>query len=204
MRTFTSSLSMVGPGSSPSSDENFHEFFVYGRPGKFTFQVSASLPSTVQSVSSFLGHMPELPDWIQEKAMVSCQKGTASIKAKYELAKKFGVPVSGVWIQDWSGQKLTQFGDRVYWNWKWDQKHYPGLDQLIKDWAKEGVRVLGYINPNLDSVGDLFKEAASKGYLVKNSTGDIYLRRSISLIFGQIDMTNPDAYNWYKNEGNVL
>ncbi|KAK3780725.1 hypothetical protein RRG08_050690 [Elysia crispata] len=181
------------------SDDNFHEFFVYKRPGKFTFRVADSLPSTVQSVSRFLGNMPELPDWIQEKAIVAVQGGTDRMKQKCEIGKKFGVPFSGVWIQDWSGQKHTPFGDRVFWNWKWDKNHYPELDQIIKDWAKDGIRLLGYINPNLDSSGDLFKEAASKGYLVKNSTGGVYLRRSITLIFGQVDLTNPDAYNWYKN-----
>lgn len=181
------------------SDANFHEFFVYGPPGKFTFQVSASLTSTVQSVSSFLGSMPDLPDWIQERAIVSVQRGMDNLQAKYNITKQFGVPISAIWIQDWSGQKITSFGDRVFWNWKWDPKHYPGLDQVIQTWAKEGVKVLAYINPNLDADGDLFKEAAAKGYLVKNSTGQVYLRRSVTLIFGQVDLTSPDAYNWYKN-----
>ncbi|RUS85116.1 hypothetical protein EGW08_007121 [Elysia chlorotica] len=181
------------------SDDNFHEVFIYKQPGKFTFQVADNLTSTVQAVSNFLGHMPELPDWIQEGVIVAVQGGTNRMKEKYEIGKKFQVPISGVWIQDWSGQKHTPFGNRVFWNWEWNKDHYPGLNQTIKDWAKEGVRILGYINPNLDSTGDLFKEAASKGFLVKNRTGGVYLRRSLSLIFGQVDMTNPAAYGWYKD-----
>ena len=46
---------------------------------------------------------------------------------KFNIAQKAGVPVSGMWIQDWSGQKLTPFGNRVFWNWKWNPNHYPGL-----------------------------------------------------------------------------
>ena len=49
----------------------------------------------------------------------------------YEEAKAAGVRVSGLWIQDWSGNIYTQFGKRVYWDWVWNQQHYPGQSASI-------------------------------------------------------------------------
>ncbi len=45
-------------------------------------------------------------------------------------AEEEGLPLTGLWIQDWSGHINTSFGYRVFWNWEWDPKQYPG--QLAK------------------------------------------------------------------------
>ncbi|MFP1528910.1 hypothetical protein ACLB1R_27845 [Escherichia coli] len=39
-----------------------------------------------------------------------------------------GVKVNGIWAQDWSGIRMTSFGKRVMWNWKWNSENYPQLD----------------------------------------------------------------------------
>ena len=40
-------------------------------------------------------------------------------------AEEAGLSVTGFWIQDYSGQITTVFGQRVFWNWCWDPEHYP-------------------------------------------------------------------------------
>ena len=40
--------------------------------------------------------------------------------------------VAGMWIQDWSGKIVTDFGTRVFWNWKWNETWYPNLDTVIR------------------------------------------------------------------------
>jgi len=45
----------------------------------------------------------------------------------------------------------------------------------------------------------LFDIAAEKGYFVKNSTGQPYIMKSISIEFVSIDFTNVDARKWYKD-----
>ncbi len=66
--------------------------------------------------------------------------------------------VSGLWIQDWSGKIVTEFGTRVFWNWRWNETWYPNLDTVIADLKQEGVRVTAYITPHLNVDGDVFKE----------------------------------------------
>lgn len=58
--------------------------------------------------------------------------------------------------------------------------------------------MLGYINPNLNAKGDLFKEAADKGYFVKNISGLPYLTDFGEFYCGTVDFTNPVARDWYK------
>ena len=43
-----------------------------------------------------------------------------------------GVPVCGIWAQDWQGINVTSFGQRLRWNWEWDRERYPGLDEAIR------------------------------------------------------------------------
>ena len=106
--------------------------------------------------------------------------------------------MTGLWIQDWVGRIQTSFGSRLFWNWEWDKNQYPNLDTEIVKLKAQGVRVFAYINPNLNREGDLFKEADGQGLLVKNSSGDTYIVDYGEFYCGIVDLTNPEAVEWYK------
>lgn len=36
-----------------------------------------------------------------------------------------GVPLAGLWLQDWCGKRMDSFGSRVLWNWILDPQRYP-------------------------------------------------------------------------------
>ena len=65
---------------------------------------------------------------------------------------------------------------------------------------QNNVRVLAYINPNLNIKGSLFQEGAPKGYFIKNITNQPYLTDFGEFYAATVDLTNPDAYNWYKGK----
>ena len=72
----------------------------------------------IQEFTLFTGRMKPLPSWITEGAVLGLEGG--EIKVKQILQKVSSVPqlpISAVWIQDWSGQR--DFGSRVgvWWNW---------------------------------------------------------------------------------------
>ena len=48
---------------------------------------------------------------------------------RLKAAQDQGVDVNGLWIQDWAGIKKTSFGQRLFWNWKWNPQRYPGIDK---------------------------------------------------------------------------
>jgi alpha-glucosidase len=44
----------------------------------------------------------------------------------------------------------------------------------------------------------LFTEAEPKGYLAKNNEGKTYLVDFGEFFAGIVDLTNPEAFNWFK------
>jgi alpha-glucosidase len=149
---------------------------------------------------------PALPDWVYSAAIVGMQGGTAQVREVYAGLKQRNTPMAAFWLQDWVGQRKTSFGKQLWWNWEVDYDRYPGWDQLVGDLNKDGVAVMVYASPYLANISglkpnmrrNLFQEASSKGYLIKNASGEPYLVLSTDFYFGMLDLTNPAARDWYK------
>ena len=81
-------------------------------------------------------------------AILGVQGGTDKMLQHLDEAREHGIQVNsvfkecvdkldfcqvaGMWIQDWSGKIVTDFGTRVFWNWKWNETWYPNLDTVIR------------------------------------------------------------------------
>lgn len=152
----------------------------------------------LRELSAVLGRQPELPDWVYDGAILGIQGGTDVLLRKTETCLAHGMPVTGAWIQDWEGRRVTAFGKQLMWNWEWDRELYPKLDEAIRDLSRKNVRVLGYCNPFLAIEKPLYKEAAARGYCVKDKNGKDYLVTITTFPAAMVDLTNPDAWNWLK------
>lgn len=155
----------------------------------------------ISTYSNYSGRMRELPEWVHNGAILCLEGGTDAMKAYVDQMTEARVPVSAVWIQDWTGQNPTSVGIQVWWNWQLDTKLYPGwqdLRQLIAD--RLGARILLYVNPFLTTQqghDDLYQYAKSAGYLVRNQSGDPYPVPN-AFVAGLVDLTNPNAFEWLK------
>jgi alpha-glucosidase len=178
--------------------EDRHELHYWGLPKELVFGAAPSMLGVVSALSALLGRQPELPDWVYDGVILGIQGGTGTCLRKLEAARARGVPVCGIWAQDWEGIRMTSFGKRLMWDWQWDSALYPGLDRTIAELKAEGVRFLGYINPYVAAGKPLFAEASSKGYLARNAAGDDYLVDFGEFDAGIVDFTNPAAAAWYK------
>jgi len=145
-----------------------------------------------------VGTQPPLPDWAYDGAVLGIQGGTEVVERKIEAAKAAGMPVCGVWCQDWQGARITAVGSQLMWNWEWDAGRYPGLDEAIPRWRAQGVRFMGYINPFLAIEKELYAYASPRGYCVKDRRGKDYLVKSTTFSSAMVDFTNPEAYEWIK------
>ncbi|MBI3396634.1 MAG: alpha-glucosidase [Spirochaetia bacterium] len=160
----------------------------------------------VEEYTRYSGRMRTLPDWIQEGAVIGMQGGTDAVRKAWERAKTAGVPIAAFWLQDWVGQRKTNFGKQLWWNWELDQERYPEWDKLVSDLKRDGIRVMVYINPFLVDMSrrpsvkrNLFKEAADNGFLVKDRAGAPYLIPNTDFSAGILDLTNPAARVWMKD-----
>lgn len=177
--------------------ENYIEIEIWDFP-KITIIEGNNFKEIIKEFTKYIGKQPALPDWTLDGIILGIQGGTETLFKKLEIAEKYDIKVNGVWCQDWVGKKITSFGKRLFWNWEWDKNAYPELDKKIKYLNEKGIKFLGYINPYLINEGSLFKEAASKNYLVKNVKGEPYLVDFGEFYGGIVDLTNDEAFEWYK------
>lgn len=152
------------------------------------------------------GRMRALPAWIERGAVLGVQGGTDIVLGKIAAAERAGTPIAALWVQDWVGQRVDPTGGkRLWWTWTMDKDRYHGWERLVSVLKAKNIRVMGYINPYLANLAttlpnrrDLFGEASRAGYLVKNAKGEPYMRGAPHYRFGMIDLTNRNAWNWYK------
>lgn len=151
--------------------------------------------------------MSPLPEWTQQGAIVGLEGGSDNVTRIVDTLLQNGVPIKGVWLQDWVGLRHSDIdGDRLIWNWQVNRDYYPTWDEMVGRWNnKHGMRVMTYVNPFfsdpsgfVDGSRNFFQEGFASGYFVRNSTGDVYMQNSITIAFATLDLTNPSARSWMK------
>lgn len=178
---------------------NFHELQIWEVPAKVRLECADSFSELLKKETAFFGRQPELPDWIYNGLIFGVQGGNDRSFGLAEKVQQGGVKLAGIWCQDWCGKRVTSFGKRLQWDWHFQENMYPGLPDKIQELHKSGVRFLGYVNPYLVNDGMLFREGEEKGYFVKRHDGKTYLVDFGEFYCGAVDLTNPAAFQWFKN-----
>ncbi|HEX3348592.1 MAG TPA: alpha-glucosidase [Acetobacteraceae bacterium] len=174
----------------------FHELEVWNVPQWLEFWAAPDYPSLVSAISHRFGRPPPLPDWATRGVIVGLKQGVRS----FDLLERYidaGVPVSGLWCEDWAGVRETSFGTRLFWDWRANAARYPDLDARIAGLATRGIRYLGYVNPYLCDDGTLFGEAESLGHFARDADGGTYRVDFGEFDCGVIDFTSAAACAWF-------
>ena len=176
-------------------NNHMHGQFIHG----------ATLLDQIEAFTAYSGRMPSLPDWIHRGAVVGMMGGSDRVRATYATLKKAGANISAFWLQDWVGTRHTPFGTRLWWNWELDETRYPDWHALTDELARDGISMMGYINPYLADPSSKpgikvnhYQEALENGYLVHNSDGTIALIKQGGFDAAIVDITNPAARSWFK------
>lgn len=164
----------------------------------FVIGLEESAAAAVGALSAYLGRQPGLADWADRGMWLGLQGGTETILRKKDAALAAGIPLSGLWVQDWEGRRVTAFGSQLFWDWRYSQEMYPRLPDTIAGLKKEGIRFLGYINPFLAIEGELYKEASARGFCVKDARGNDAMIVVTTFPAALLDLSNPDAFEWIK------
>jgi sulfoquinovosidase len=157
----------------------------------------------IRAYTQYAGRMRPLPSWVDRGAIVGIQGGTDVVRQRVAVLQASGVPLAGVWLQDWVGQRVTSFGSRLLWNWTLNTARYPGWDQMVADLRRQGIRVMTYINPMLaDAAGipgpqrNLYAEALARGLVIRRPDGAPYIVDQGGFSAALIDLTSPAARAW--------
>lgn len=187
----------------------------FSRPGQASLEswsgtLSAEMavgedPSDILRIRAAGQQRPGLADWVQEGAVLGLQGGTERVRGIVSDMQESGADISAVWLQDWTGKRVTDFGDRLWWTWQLDDQTYPGWKQMVDDFHKQDIKVLTYVNimvvDSADKSGkpvtNLYRQAEARGFLVKDQSGKPYLADQNGYDAALVDLTNPRARDWY-------
>jgi alpha-glucosidase len=167
-------------------------------PSRLVFGSAPSFAELARENARYFGLQPEPPAWVNDGVILGVQGGTQVCLDKLAAAKAAGVPVAGIWAQDWEGIRRTSFGQRLAWNWEADPGRYPDLAGTCAKLKAEGVRFLVYANCYLACDKALFAEAERLGVLVHNKSGGVYRFDAGEFDAGIPDLTNPAGREWFK------
>lgn len=180
-------------------NEAFHELQFWAVPNRIRIEAANNWENLLYRLSEFFGRQPLLPDWIYNGVILGVQGGAERAFSLAERTLQSGVPLAGIWCQDWAGKRETSFGRRLQWDWKLNEKMYPGLPEKIHEYKEHGIRFLAYNNGYLVNDGELYREAKEKGYFALSADGGDYLVDFGEFYCGVVDLTNPEAFEWYKD-----
>lgn len=178
---------------------DFHELQFWEVPKQIRIEAAPDFISLLEKLTAFTGRQPKLPNWVYNGLIIGVQGGSERAFGLLEKTLEKGIKVSGVWCQDWCGKRVTSFGKRLQWDWHYHREMYPDLPKRIQELHERNIKYLGYVNPYLVNDGELYKEGKEKGYFAVKSDGSDYLVDFGEFYCGVVDLTNPEAYEWFKN-----
>ncbi len=187
-------------GTSRFSTTEDYTFSFDACPGKLVLLQGKDYEMLGRLLAAHIPNRQYLPDWCMDGMILGIQGGTKTILEKTFAMLDAGARICGVWSQDWSGENRTVMGKQVWWNWEADEKLYPELKDAIRQLNERGVRFLAYINPYLVKDSRLYDLCRDRGYLITHTDGTVYHIKSTTFDAGMLDLTNPDAVRFIKDE----
>ena len=177
----------------------FHELQFWEVPSSIRIEAADSFLELLTKESAFFGRQPELPDWVYNGLIIGVQGGSERSFGLLEKTLAHDIKVSGIWCQDWCGKRVTSFGKRLQWDWHFHPEMYPNLPAEIEKLHARGIRFLGYVNPYLVEGGSLYQEGLEADVFARRHDGSVYLVDFGEFNCGVIDLTDPKAFDWFKN-----
>lgn len=176
---------------------DYHEICIWSNEFSLVIGTAPDYSGLLEKLTELLGRQPVLPDWAMKGIWLGVQGGTERVAGLLKKCEDGGIDIPVVWIQDWEGIRITSFGKRLNWDWYWNSELYPGLPEIIEN--DNDHKWMAYINPYIIENGRLFNIAQKNSYLVKNAEGDDYVFDFGEFNCGIVDLTLPEAFDWYKN-----
>ena len=175
----------------------FHELQFWAVPKRLELFAAPSFVELVSQISTRFGRQPLLPDWVLKGAILGLKNGPEHAERILKLSREHGVAVTALWCEDWVGLRKTSFGNRLFWDWHWNESRYPNARAWVAALKSQNVRFLGYVTPYVCSDGTIYQEALAAGYLATDANGGEYIVDFGEFGCGIVDFTKPAAAEWY-------
>ncbi len=141
------------------------------------------------------GQVPMIPKWAFGLWMSKCSyMSQEEVCSVVEKAKERNIKIDVIHIDGWQVEKDAGA-------WVWDEERFPDPEGMVKYLKANGIRLCLWNFPYIDEGSEYFREAAEKGFLIKNTAGEIstfYPAATSKSKAGCFDLTNPECVKWYQ------
>lgn len=156
----------------------------------------------IRQLGDVVGRPALPPAWAFEGVWIGAQGGREEVLDEVELFEAAEIPVSALWVQDWTGIRTNiDGGSGVQFRWTPDDELYPDLAGTISELHGRGYRFLAYVNPFIDpNLEDHYVEMDEQGLLVLDPRDDeTYLFAAPNGGSAHPDFTNPAACDYVRD-----
>jgi alpha-glucosidase (family GH31 glycosyl hydrolase) len=124
--------------------------------------------------------------------------GQQRVERDLQRLRRDAIPIDAVWVYDATDDR-SGFG----WPWRIYQPippgPYPDLRGLINRLHRQGLKVLGYLNPFVYVGASGYDDARRRGFFVHDAKGrPIVAPWCCSRSYSWVDFTNPAATGWWQ------
>ena len=180
-------------------DPAFHELQAWHVPHALEFIIADDFLNLVTRITDRFGRPPALPDWLLDGVILGLKRGESENLKHLDMALAQGIKVTALWCEDWAGVRQTSFGNRLFWDWKWNQERFPNLPKTMTTLRQHGIRFMSYVSPYLCRDGSLYQEGLAHNAFAKTADGGEYLVDFGEFECGIIDLTSPSGAQWFKD-----
>lgn len=172
---------------------------------RVVFFAGPEMPEILKSFTEVSGRISIPPAWaFAPWKSRDVHRNRAEILQDIELHRKYDLPASVLVIDSpW---------ETGYNNFILNEAQFENPDEMFAEIERQGFYVSLWLTPFVNSrnITDMkgikaeptsnFKEASDKGFLVKNSKGDVMIREWWKGEGGLVDFTNPKAVEWWHQQ----
>ena len=178
-----------------STESNVLKFEAVGGRTAYIVIAGDSYPELIENYTDVTGKQPLPPRWAfgnyASRFGYHTEKETRSVVKKF---KRHKIPLDAIILDIyWFGRDIKGHMGKL----DWDRNAWPTAEDMISDFADEGVKTIVITEPFILSTSDKWRSAVEHGALARTPTGEA---RRFDFYFGNtglLDVFDETARKWF-------
>ncbi|MCT4644141.1 MAG: family 43 glycosylhydrolase, partial [Carboxylicivirga sp.] len=159
-----------------------------GLKAGFQFASDNYFPASGKMPDELLFTAPQYNTWIE---LMYDQNQNDILRYAKDI-KRNGYPAGVLMIDDnWQED---------YGKWNFHEGRFDSPKAMMDELHDMGYKVMLWVCPFVSPDCDVYRELEGKGYFLKNKSGQTAMIRWWNGVSALLDLSNPDAQKWFKNE----